>query len=57
MFTFSVVRKIGEGSYLAEDLFILERARRVKALNNNAHVGIVGRKAKRHSKNARINPS
>lgn len=33
MFTFALVKKIGEGSYLNEDLFILERVRRKRALN------------------------
>jgi len=33
MFTFNVVRKIGEGSYLDEALFIIERVRREKVLN------------------------
>ncbi|MGB2705330.1 MAG: hypothetical protein WBC74_00495 [Candidatus Omnitrophota bacterium] len=33
MFTFSVVKKIGEGSYLDEALFIIERVRRERALN------------------------
>jgi len=33
MFTFSVVKKIGEGSYLDEALFIIERVRREKVLN------------------------
>jgi len=32
MFTFAVVRKIGEGKYLSDDLFILERIRREQAL-------------------------
>ena len=33
MFTFSIVKKIGEGSYLNEALFIIERVRRERALN------------------------
>ena len=33
MFTFSVVKKIGEGSYLDEAIFIIERVRRERALN------------------------
>ena len=33
MFTFSIVKKIGEGSYLDEGRFILERIRRERALN------------------------
>ena len=33
MFTFSLVRRIGEGSYLDEDSFILERVRKERALN------------------------
>ena len=33
MFTFNLVRKIGEGNYLDEDSFILERARKERALN------------------------
>ncbi|GEM_PF-1876156 len=33
MFTFNVVRKIGEGSYFDEALFIIERARRENALS------------------------
>ena len=33
MFTFSVVKKIGEGSYLNEALFIIERVRRENALS------------------------
>ena len=33
MFTFALVKRIGEGSYLNEDLFILERVRRQRALN------------------------
>ncbi len=32
MFTFSVVKKIGEGSYLDEALFIIERVRRERSL-------------------------
>jgi len=32
MFTFSVVKKIGEGSYLNDALFIIERVRRERAL-------------------------
>jgi len=35
MFTFSIVRKIGEGNYLNEDTFILERVRRRRALNES----------------------
>lgn len=33
MFTFSVVRRIGEGGYLVDDRFIIERARKLRALN------------------------
>ena len=33
MFTFSMVKRIGEGSYLNDDVFILERARKERALN------------------------
>jgi len=33
LFTFSLVKKIGEGSYLSDDPFIIERARKEKALN------------------------
>jgi len=33
MMTFSVVRRIGEGSYLNDDLFIIERVRKERALN------------------------
>ena len=33
MFTFSIVKKIGEGSYLDEALFIIERVRRERAIN------------------------
>jgi len=33
MFDFSLVRKIGEGRYLDEERFILERVRRERALN------------------------
>ena len=33
MFTFALVKRIGEGSYLNEDRFILERIRRKRALN------------------------
>lgn len=33
MFSFSIVKKIGEGKYLDEDLFIIERIRRERALN------------------------
>ena len=32
MFTFAVVKKIGEGKYLFDDFFILERIRRERAL-------------------------
>jgi len=33
MFAFSIVKKIGEGNYLKDDLFIIERVRRERALN------------------------
>ena len=33
MFTFSVVKRIGEGNYLSEGRFIIERIRRENALN------------------------
>ncbi|MFH1593854.1 MAG: hypothetical protein ABID09_04065 [Candidatus Omnitrophota bacterium] len=33
MFAFSIVRKIGEGNYLSEEPFIIERARKERALN------------------------
>jgi len=33
MFTFSVVKKIGKGNYFDDGLFIIERARRERALN------------------------
>ena len=33
MFTFSIVKKIGEGSYLEEERFIIERIRKARALN------------------------
>ena len=33
MMTFSMVKKIGEGKYLDEDLFIIERVRRERAMN------------------------
>ena len=33
MFTFRVVKRIGEGDYLNDDLFIIERVRRERALN------------------------
>ena len=33
MFSFSIVKKIGEGKYLSKDNFILERIRRERALN------------------------
>lgn len=33
MLTFSLVKKIGEGTYLNKDLFILERVRRERSLN------------------------
>ena len=33
MFTFSIVKKIGEGNYLNDESFILERVRKVRALN------------------------
>ena len=32
MLTFSIVKRIGEGSYLNEDSFIIERVRRKRAL-------------------------
>jgi len=32
MLTYSIVKRIGEGSYLNEDYFIIERARRKRAL-------------------------
>jgi len=34
MFAFSIVKKIGEGNYLSEDLFIIERVRKERALNS-----------------------
>ncbi|MBN1353801.1 MAG: hypothetical protein JW994_03930 [Candidatus Omnitrophica bacterium] len=33
MFAFATVRKIGEGNYLNDDVFILERVRKERALN------------------------
>ena len=33
MFSFSIVKKIGEGNYLNQDHFIIERVRRARALN------------------------
>lgn len=47
MFTFSVVKKIGEGSYLDEALFIIERVRRERALN--MHRVKIGNKHKHKS--------
>jgi hypothetical protein len=46
MFTFSVVKKIGEGRYLCDDLFIIERVRKGRAVK-------VGRKKleNKHIKN------
>ncbi len=32
MFTFAIVKRIGEGHYLSDDAFILERARKERAL-------------------------
>ena len=36
MITFSLVKKIGEGNYLNDDRFILERVRRERALDRTA---------------------
>ncbi|MBL7155608.1 MAG: hypothetical protein ISS90_00505 [Candidatus Omnitrophica bacterium] len=33
MFTFGIVKQIGEGKYLSDDLFIIERVRKERALN------------------------
>ena len=33
MFTFNIVKKLGEGNYLSEGRFIIERIRRENALN------------------------
>lgn len=33
MFTFNIVKKIGDGSYLREGRFIIERIRKERALN------------------------
>ena len=33
MLTFNTVKRIGEGNYLGDDLFIIERARRARAIN------------------------
>ena len=33
LFTFSVVKRIGEGNYLNDESFILERVRKERALN------------------------
>ena len=33
MFTFHTVKKIGDRAYLGDDLFIIERVRRKRALN------------------------
>ncbi|OGW75436.1 MAG: hypothetical protein A2Z72_06475 [Omnitrophica bacterium RBG_13_46_9] len=35
MFTFNIVRRIGEGNYLSEDWFIIERIRKERALNGD----------------------
>ena len=34
MFAFSIVRKIGEGNYLNDDRFTIERVRKTRALNS-----------------------
>ena len=58
MFTFSIVKKIGEGNYLGKDNFIIERVRKERALNmrhirfhSNKH------KIKPFSKNDRFSSS
>ena len=35
MFAFNLTRRIGEDNYLAEDVFIIERVRRSRALRPN----------------------
>lgn len=54
MFTFSVVRKIGEGSYLNEAHFIIERIRRERALNAQCvNLNNSKNKSKNHGKDGK----
>ena len=58
MFTFSVVKKIGEGSYLDEALFIIERVRRERALNaHRANIENNKPKPKSSTRNEKGKPS
>ena len=45
MFTFSIVKRIGEGNYLGDDFFIIERVRKARALSP-AYLKANGTKAK-----------
>ena len=58
MMTFSIVRRIGEGSYLDEDLFIIERVRRermLKALHSMRNK--IGSRSRITGKNGKANQS
>lgn len=58
MMTFSIVKKIGEGRYLADDLFIIERARREKVLGAfRVKPGSCNFKNRLFRKNGRNKPS
>ena len=58
MFTFSIVKKLGEGNYLSEGRFIIERIRRENALNmHNFKIDNNKPKAKSMKKNGKQKPS
>ncbi|NQU95742.1 MAG: hypothetical protein HQ549_05940 [Candidatus Omnitrophica bacterium] len=58
MFTFSVVKKLGEGNYLSEGRFIIERVRRENALNMHTFKRDDNKsKAKSIKKNGKQKPS
>ena len=58
MFTFSMVRRIGEGKYLSDDCFIIERIRRERALNMHMlEVKCKKRKANKPGTNGKPAPS
>jgi len=58
MMAFSVVKKIGEGSYLDQDSFTIERARKARALNVHRFSTDKGRqRIKALIENGKLDPS
>jgi hypothetical protein len=51
---FHLVKKIGEGTYLNEDHFIIERLRRERALDIDYIAERKNRKRKSHNRNGRF---